>query len=291
MIIGHQKQRQFLKKAVESDRMPHAYLFSGMEKLGKKKVALEMLSLAFGKELENISHPDLIIIEPQAKEIKIEQIRSLIWQLSLKSYSSPLKAVLINKAHTMNQEAQTAFLKTLEEPRGRVVLILISEHPDYLLPAILSRVQNIKFYPVKKKEIVDYLKKVGLSDEKAENISQITLGRPGLAIDLVKDPSLLEEFNEKIENFDRLAASDLNYRVQYVKELAEDPLCVKEALEAWTVYLRNQMLSILKSDKVKTRYSLNKLKKIIEKIQETRLLTATTNVDPKLALEILMLEL
>ncbi|PIV68380.1 MAG: hypothetical protein COS07_04185, partial [Candidatus Aenigmarchaeota archaeon CG01_land_8_20_14_3_00_37_9] len=157
----------------ESGRISHAYLFCGQEKLGKKTIALEWISSLFGQDLQNAQHPDLIFLEPTdppsvkdskekptgKKEIRISQIRELIWKLSLKPYSAPYKAVIIDQAHLMNQDAQTSLLKTLEEPKGKTFLILITEMPESLFPTIRSRVENIKFYPVKKEEIKNYLKK------------------------------------------------------------------------------------------------------------------------------------
>ena len=132
-MIGHQKQLLFLKNCLEQGRMPHSFLFSGPASLGKKLAALEMAAWL------KCSFPDLIMVEPKEGETKISQIRDLIWKLSLKPYSAPLKVAIVDKAETMNQEAQNCFLKTLEEPKDKTLLILIADQQGPLLQTIISR--------------------------------------------------------------------------------------------------------------------------------------------------------
>ena len=297
-IIGHQKQRDFLKKSVKKENFSHAYLFYGQEKLGKRKIALEMISLLLEADLGKNQHPDLMIIEPLEGEIRISQIRDLISWLSLKPYSTPFKAAIIDSAHLMNWDAQTALLKTLEEPKGRTILILISENHEHLLPAILSRVQTIKFYPVKKEEIKKYLKSQNVSEKRSEEITKISLGRPGIAIEYVLDPQKLEAFEEKIKELNKISRSELSFRFQLAKDLSEnlqefkDIRGIKEMLDIWTSYLRSVLLEKnLASNEKNKEYSTSKLKKILELIQSTRLLILTTNASPRLALETLMMEL
>ena len=283
MIAGHQKQWEFLKKSANLHQFSHAYLFSGQEKLGKKKIALEWASLLFGESVENF-HPDLILVEPQKKEIQIEQIRELIWKLSLKPYSASSKIAIIDEAHTMNSHAQTCLLKTLEEPRGETILILISQAPEYLLPTILSRVEILKFYPVTKEEIKKYLLEQGAEEKTAEGIAEISLGRPGRALDFLSQPQKIKSFRAKTNEIKKLSEADLALRFQYVKDLAEDPQDLKEDLDIWLGYFRNILLS-----KENSKYSASDLRNILKNIQTTEYLISTTNVNPKLALENLML--
>lgn len=278
-----------LKKIAEAGEFSHAFLFSGQAKLGKKKVALEWLSLIFGQSLQK-GHPDLILVEPENKEIQISQIRDLIWKLSLKPYSASIKAALINESHLMNQEAQTSLLKTLEEPRGRTLLILVSDSPEYLLPTILSRVQTIKFYPVEKEEIRAFLQKGKVSLKEAEEIVEASSGRPGEAVDMLSDSKKLAEFNKKIKEIARISDSPLALRFQYAKDLSEDARETKETLDLWLSYFRKILLSKVKEGKESGKYSFAKLKSILNLIQETRLFISRTNVSARLALERLMLE-
>jgi len=310
-IIGHKKQREFLKKSAESDRISHAYLFCGQEKLGKKTIALEWVSWLFKEDLSSLTlkgHPDLIFLEPTdppsvkdskekptgKKEIRISQIRELIWKLSLKPYSAPYKAVIIDQAHLMNQDAQTSLLKTLEEPKGKTFLILITEMPESLFPTIRSRVENIKFYPVKKEEIKNYLKKQGILEKDSEEICKFSQGRPGVAVDFVSNPQKVNLFREKIKELDSVSDSDVAVRFQYAKNLSQNLETMKEVLDIWLSHFRTILFSMVgnrQPEKGNKKYSLDKLKNILKLIQTTKSLILTTNINARLALEILMLEL
>jgi len=286
MVVGHKKQWEFLKKSADLHQFSHAFLFSGQEKLGKKKIALEWASLLLGKSVENF-HPDLILVEPQGKkEIQIEQIRELIWKLSLKPYSASSKIAIIDEAHTMNHHAQTCLLKTLEEPKGETILILISQAPEYLLPTIISRVETLKFYPVAEEEIKKYLLGQGAEEKTAEGIAEISLGRPGRALDFLSQPQKIKSFQAKTDKIKKISAADLALRFQYVKDLAEEPQDLKEDLDIWLGYFRNILLS-----KENNKYSASDLRNILKNIQTTEYLISTTNVNTKLALENLMLRI
>lgn len=278
MILGHQKQWNFLKKVTGADRISHAYLFTGQEKIGKKKVALEWVSLLFNDSvnLQKKDCPDLLLVEPDGKDIKINQIRELIQKLSLKPYSASLKVAIIDKAHLMNQGAQNILLKTLEEPRGKTILILISEFPEQLFSTILSRVQILKFYSIKEQEIVEYLRKQGIDNTKSKDIVKFSNGKPGLAIDFLLNPDKLEKEKKIIEELINISKASLSLRFQYAKKLSEKE-DIRGVLDTWLKYFRDT--------------DIYKFKNIIKQVQEINFLLSKTNINPKLALEVLMLKL
>lgn len=288
-IIGHQKQWQFLKKSVELGKISHAYLFSGQERLGKKRIALEFVKLINGENFD-IGHPDLILIESKKGGIQIAQIRELIQKLSLKPYSAPFKVAIIDQAHLMTKEAQHSFLKTLEEPKGKTLLILITEAPKRLLATIPSRCEVIKFSPVKEVEIKSYLKE-NFSDKDWEEASKFCLGRPGEAVDFISDPQKLENRKKIIKELIKISNSGLAFRFQFAKDLSKESN-LREILDIWLSYFRNILLSTINNQQSTiNKYSFSKLKNILSQIQNTNFLLTSTNVNSRLALEILMLEL
>jgi len=301
VIVGHQKQWQFLRDSFLLRRIPHALLFEGEERLGKKTLAIEFAKLLNCLEkdfslrpcqkcfscqsIEKRTHPDFILIEPVEKEIQVFQIRDLILRLSEKPSLSPFKIAILDQAHLMNQEAQSAFLKTLEEPKGKTVLILITEYPERLFPTILSRVQKIKFYPPKKEEIEKFLEERKIPKEEIEEMIKFSLGKPGLIIDFLNNPEKLKERKEKIKELMKVLNSSLPFRFQYAGELASQNN-LDEILTIWLDYFRNILIS-----KIKEKSSVSKLKNILWQIQRINFLISTTNINQRLALEILMLEL
>ncbi len=145
--------------------LPHALLFSGPPESGQLEMAADLAQVLFCQKnkggaacgacadcrqvLAN-THPDFVTIAPEeGHALKVEAIRELISKSSLKPFQAPAKIFVINHADSMNDIAQNALLKTLEEPMGRTYFILISYAAEKLLPTIRSRTQVIYFSPVK----------------------------------------------------------------------------------------------------------------------------------------------
>jgi DNA polymerase-3 subunit delta' len=316
MLVGHKKQWQFLQGAVKQGRVPHALLFTGESHLGKKTLAIEFIKLLNCqnpcdgkpcqicqncKEIAKNIYPELTLVQPEEKEkeIRVAQIRALRSRLALRSFDGCFKAVILDNANFLNQEAQSAFLKLLEEPKGKTVFILIAEHPEMLFSTILSRVEILRFYPVADDEIKKELKKRGLSENEIHEIISLSWGKPGRAINLLQNPNHLKDEKQKLAEIIKLSRSDLASRFQYAKKISARPLEIKNILDGWLRYFRRKLLGkISEPRKVASlprgeqeNYSLFQLRKILEAIQRTQFLISSTNINPKLALEIMMLEI
>ncbi len=296
MLIGHQKQWQFLRKSAEIGRTSHAYLFVGQAQLGKKTLAIEFVERLFNEDIQTRQHPDFIFVEPQKGEIQISQIREFIRRLSFKPLISSFKAAIIDQAHCMNQEAQNCLLKTLEEPKGRAILILITEYPEILFPTILSRCEIIKFYPVKKIEIKKYLESQGIPKKEIEELVRSSMGRPGVAIDFISDSRKLENQRKAIKDLIKFSNSELSTRFQYAKDLSQDPQSLRKILDIWLRCFRNVLLAQSAGQKPSNglqfnNYSSSRIRKILKLIQKINFLIKKTNVNPRLALEILAIQL
>jgi DNA polymerase III delta prime subunit len=163
-IKGHEKQIEFLQNALQRGKLAHAYVFAGPTGVGKKTVALKLAEalvspdpspgamrhpLPKGEEQseKKYFHPDLLEINSDGG-IKIEQVRELIYKLSLKPYSAKHKVAIIDRADEMNTESANALLKSLEEPKDFTYIILITSNPNRLPKTILSRCQKITFGPL-----------------------------------------------------------------------------------------------------------------------------------------------
>ena len=303
MIIGHQFQWNYLKKLAKSGKVPHALLFSGEDEIGKKRIAFEFASILLNcdiKKIEDGIHPDFLFIKPvsnkgkegkiQKPEIKISKIREVSSHFNLGSFSSPFKIAVIDDAHLMRKDAQSSFLKLLEEPKGNSLFILISSLPKTLLPTIKSRLQEIKFYRVLDSEISDYLKKKGFVGKEIDDIIELSQGKPGRTDRFILNPEKIKEEKKKIKDIIKLVKSDFNFRFKYVEELSNDPKRVKEILELWLEYFRKALLKKA-SGKKSGKYTLEETERILKLIQQLKKIISTTNINPRLALEILMIEL
>jgi DNA polymerase-3 subunit delta' len=140
---------EFLMNAAKNGKLAHGYLFWGGD-------CQEMKNTAFGlaEFLKTSSFDVLYIVPGEGKsDISIEQIRKAKKHLSLSAYNSLYKFVIIDNAELMNSEAANALLKTLEEPQGNTILILITPKPELLPKTILSRLQEIRFKPISLNQI------------------------------------------------------------------------------------------------------------------------------------------
>jgi DNA polymerase III subunit delta' len=199
-IRGHRKILELLTRVVHTKRLAHAYVFSGLEGIGKRLTALalakNLLCPSGGGEscgtcsaciqVDRGSHPDLMMIEPEKGVITIDSIRNLKRELSRKSFSGGYKVCLIDDADKMNLQAENALLKTLEEPTPDTVIILITGKPYHLLPTVLSRCQHLKFQPLALFDASELIMAgvAGVEKDDALLMASLTGGSPGKAFTL-----------------------------------------------------------------------------------------------------------
>ncbi len=320
MILGHQSQWEFLQRIARADRIPQALLFAGSCHLGKKKVALEFIKLLNCSQIsrqdferpcqkcfscQSINkerYPDLSMVLPQKKMIQISQIRDLQSTLNLGAQISSIKSVIIDSAETMNIAAQNCLLKTLEEPKGKTLLILISSQPAMLAPTIISRTQLLKFYPLRPSEIEEYFKGK-VSQDSLKKLVWLAEGLPGKAMEFFKNPEKLEIELGRYQFWQKILDSSLGQRFYYLNQLfskkQEFPQNLGAFLEILLRHLRRLLLEKLGVKKnqltsfqrTSRDYSLLNLEKMIKAVQDLSSAIFQTNINPKLALENLILYL
>lgn len=170
-ILGHEKTKHQLKSDFEQDQVSHAYLFLGIEGIGKKGIAIDFAkALLNTNNLETCVDYKYIEKQPDKKEILVEQVRSkIVNDVYVAPATGKYKVYVINDAHLLNIAAQNALLKTLEEPPKHVVIILVTNNEKALLTTVLSRVKKVKFNRLSDGEIESLLKakyNIVLSEDK-----------------------------------------------------------------------------------------------------------------------------
>ncbi len=289
-IIGHKKQQKALSTFFEKKKIPHAFLFSGPRKVGKKTVALWFLRMINCNEknapcekcrscyeIKEGIHPDIINVYADEKEIQLNQVEQLIEKVSMRGFKSFYKGVLIDDAHLMNTQSQNAILKTLEEPSENTVLILVTEYPNMLLSTITSRVLQMKFSSVSEKEIMEFT-----GDATSTSLS---LGKPGKALDYLNFPEIREKEEKTREEMSRLAREDLSYRFAVAKNLSKEKN-MEEIIRSWIACTREEMRK-----KMKRKEKTDSLRKILKEMEEIVFLSSKTNINKQLALEKIMIKL
>lgn len=277
----------FLKKSARG-RLAHAYLFSGSENLGKRAVAFEFARMLDGAEIDQPVHPDILIVEPQITEkdgvrkeaeIGIDQAKVLQHNLSLSPYRAPYKIAIIDQPDRLTAEAGNCLLKTIEEPTGKSVIVLITSRPKMVLSTIVSRCQMIRFFPVPAAEI-----KAGLPKATDEMI-RLANGRPGLATQYLADPHLLTERKKIAKELENLLGADLNERLKYAEEMARDTASARQTLKIWSLWFRDRLLADCAGQ------GAARLAGVIRAIRRTDDLLTNTSFNSRLALEVLMLKI
>lgn len=204
-VIGHERPKAVLRAALRNDRVAHAYLFHGVDGIGKRLTAVRFAQAinceadegpsgpdACGtcrscRQIEALSHPDFVLIAPDQEQanpqIKIEEIRALEEQMIYRPLVGRRRVVVIDEADRMTLGAANALLKTLEEPPGHSVLILVTSRPFALPATIRSRCQSLRFSAQSQQQVESALvEKQGLSQFDARFLAAITQGRLGEAL-------------------------------------------------------------------------------------------------------------
>ena len=210
-VRGHERRIEVFDRVVKRDRLAHAYLFTGPQGIGKRLFADELAKALLCEnappgrlaacdrcpaclQVAAGTHPDLFVARrpEESLELPIEVMRELCRGFALKSARGRGKIVILDDADDLNEEAANCFLKTLEEPPPRAVLLLIGTSPDRQLPTILSRCQVVPFSPLPDELVADLLREQGIEDAKLiEKLVPLSGGSPGQARALA-DPALWE---------------------------------------------------------------------------------------------------
>lgn len=204
-IIGNDKIKQELQKAVKNNAISHSYMFVGQEGIGKKLFAKELakmeLCLDDNKACNQCSscikfnsenNPDFVLLEPDGSSIKISQIRELQENVYKKPIISNKKVFIIDDSEKMTEEAQNSLLKTLEEPPEYIIIILITSNENKLLNTIKSRCIKINFENIDTKDILEYISREQIMEKPSASLLTMCNGSIGK---LIKIKQNLEEYN------------------------------------------------------------------------------------------------
>src|SRR5512142_3430061 len=199
-IEGHEGPVTILKRALANRTLAHAYLVSGAEGIGKKMTALALAAALNCPErgpdggcglcpscrkVASGGHPDVHLLAPDGEEIKIDQIRKVQADLSLRPFEGAKKVLIVDFAERMNPASANAFLKTLEEPPGDALIILVTAMPQGLLPTIRSRCQELRFQPLPRHTLAQALaRKRGISGEDAWFLAALAQGSMGRGLEM-----------------------------------------------------------------------------------------------------------
>jgi len=330
-VVGQSRVVSLLQRSLETGALAHAYLFVGPPHVGKMTLALNLAQAvnceangvpcgecASCQKIALAKHADVQIIglvsngdsaeaKPRA-EIGIDQIREMQHSASLPPFEGKHKVFIIDGAELLSTEAANCLLKTLEEPVGKVIFILLTTN-DRLLPAtVVSRCQRVELPPVATGEVETALDSCcGVEPQKAKLLARLSQGRLGWAISATVDDSLMQQRAERVGRLVDIIHAGYEERFTYAAQLAaqfsQNRGAVQEILDLWLQFWRDLMLVKTGCGDIITNvdleamlvamargYSLAKIKAVINNIQAAGE-QLRQNANPRLVLEVLMLSI
>lgn len=255
-ILGHKQAVESLQNAIMLGKVSHAYIFNGEDGVGKKSLAEAFaMTLQCEKGAKDAcmachscrqaltrNQPDIIYLAPEKeKTITVNDVRTQInGDVVLKPYSSRYKVYIINHAETMNEAAQNAILKTIEEPPEYVVMILLTTNAEMLLPTIRSRCITIDLHPLADELVKKYLMEVlSVPEDKAALCTAFAQGNVGKAARL----SGSEDFNhiksDVVMLLKHIKQIDLFELTQAVKAIEEYKLYINDYFDIMSIWYRD----------------------------------------------------
>lgn len=317
-IIGHENEKRILKSVVNTENLSHSYLFQGLDGIGKLKIAREfsktLLCERHGDvycdecssclKFDTNNHPDFNIILGEDRMIKKSEIDEIVDAVKHAPFESDKKIYIINNAHLMNKESQNGLLKTLEEPPIFLIIILITDSPNLLLPTIISRCQIINFNSIKEEEMKSFIdSNYNILDGEKEILLKLAKGSVGNLISMLEEDRILDTRTRVIDMIDKILAGDRSViynNESFFEENKENIGMILDIIMYWfrdlaiyketgdMSYLINQDMEHLFRKQYLTGFE--KIDKIISNVEDTRRYIRG-NVNYLLSIEILLLNI
>lgn len=293
-LVGNENVINYLEKSIAADDLEGSYIFSGEAGLGKAAAARFFAAAVLCREADRGNkslpcarcascagilerdrplHGDLSLVRRAEgkKNISIEQVRGLVEAMQKTSYQGSYKIGLVEEADTLSPGAANALLKTLEEPRPEVLVILTAVDRGRLLPTIVSRSRVLDFYPSSFDKIYDFLvQERGVARSEARIIAAMSGGRPGPAIELSEDKEKRRYQEKWVNVFLSFWGQDINRRLSALDDMLPAKFSGVEAgcqaariLSLWQTSLRDCLLAGYgQYDLIRNQFAAERIKKL-----------------------------
>lgn len=227
--FGHDGVKRILDRHLAGSNFSQAYLFSGPSGIGKQVLAREFAAKILRTSRLD-SHPDFIVLD-QTGEISVEQARDFTSRLVLKPLIGDKKVAVINNAEQLNTQSANSLLKTLEEPSGDTIIILVGD-AQRLLPTIRSRCLILSMQLFSARQLREFA--ADLSLEEDPSLFDLCFGSPAALIAMNNNPELARTRSRELERWQVLKAAAVSDRLLGIGDLAElEGEELTELLQVW----------------------------------------------------------
>lgn len=258
-VVGHKDIIQYIRNAVTTGQVSHAYIMNGERGSGKKLLAnlFAMTLLCENKgpdpcntchscvQANSGNHPDIIrVTHEKPNTISVDDIREQVNNtVAIKPYQGPYKIYIIEQAELMTPQAQNAILKTIEEPPEYAVFFLLTENAQILLPTITSRCVMLKLRNIKNDLIKRYLmENLQVPDYKAEVCAAFSQGNMGRAIMLANSEHFNEIKEEALQLLKYIREMELGEVIAAVNNVTKYKLEITDYLDIMMIWYRDILL-------------------------------------------------
>jgi DNA polymerase-3 subunit delta' len=316
-IVGHERVIEVFRRSIRSGKTAHSYLFEGPAGCGRKKTALALIQALFCaavdddacgvcpacRKIAGGNHADIHGVEPlpDKRDISIDQLRELQRELALRPYEAPRKACIIEPADRMSVNAANSLLKTLEEPPGNAIIILLTENADMLLPTIRSRCQLVRFSPLSPEHVRLLLERNGMDGAAAALLALMSDGSMQRALEL-DDESLTDRREMLLKHLSAINLGRIVTVFDASEELAGNREEALETLDMLLSFYRDMIHLVAGCgdiintairpalETLATGLSLDRVLQIAGDVMETRR-SVQRNANVKLALDHLFIKM
>lgn len=241
-IAGQTVALTHLKNALKKDQISQAYMLIGEPGMGKKTIAESFAESILCEErkpgeyehcgkcrschqVETGNHPDCIFVTHEKPNlISVDEIREqLVSDVEIKPYQGSKKVYIVPDAEMMNEQAQNALLKTLEEPPEYAVIILLVANADLMLPTLLSRSIKLPLAPLPDQVIEEKLiKDYNIQKYRTSSIVKFARGNLGRAIEMSENDDFIEDKNTASDIMKKVVKTESYQWKDWIDELSKD---------------------------------------------------------------------
>jgi DNA polymerase III subunit delta' len=276
-LIGHTDAAAWLRRAVASQHLAHAYLITGPRGVGRRTFALE-IALALNcvaaeldarpdytcqqcRLIQRNVHPDVRQVRraPEKRTILLrppsppgpqrdysDNVEFIQSDAHLRPIMGRTKVYIIINAEELAQDAADRLLKTLEEPPRFVLFLLTAVERGAVFPTIVSRCQEIRLRPAPRADLAAALVSLGAEETHARQLAALSGGRQGWALAALRDPRLFEQQQAYVQDLVDLLGASRVERLVRARRLSErwavQPEVVRETLRTWLTWWREVVL-------------------------------------------------